>query len=286
MVKLAKRNLNWNQDKYNRFIKEGRGEGSGKNYKPWLTIQDFPSLGRVSRVLGWKTDRIHHLFSDLQTKYFYMLEWAEQIIDIREHFPLLDVEETIRDKEDLRFDLFSDKESQTPYIISTNFLITVKNTRGGTYHLAREVKSASELDKKRTLETLEIKRRYWEAKGIDWGIVTNKEINTAFAKNVEWIHSALYSYGEQGLSQEDTVALSKILLERLSNKEGSIRNSTTDFDYEFQLASGTGLFILKYLIANKQIEFDMMSPININASTNEIKVNHQLTQWEGKIICL
>lgn len=41
---------------------------------------------------------------------------------------------------------------------------------------------ASDLEKKKTLERLEIERRYWIAKGIDWGIVTQKEISNVFAK--------------------------------------------------------------------------------------------------------
>ncbi|AUB34897.1 Tn7-like transposition protein A [Nostoc flagelliforme CCNUN1] len=28
----------WTQAKYERYIKEGRGRGSGKDYKPWLKI--------------------------------------------------------------------------------------------------------------------------------------------------------------------------------------------------------------------------------------------------------
>ena len=52
---MAKRNNNWDSKKLDRWIKEGRGQGEGENYKPWLTIQDFPSMGRVTRVFGWTT---------------------------------------------------------------------------------------------------------------------------------------------------------------------------------------------------------------------------------------
>lgn len=34
--------------------KEGRGQGLGVDYKPWVTIQDVPSLGRVTRLKGIK----------------------------------------------------------------------------------------------------------------------------------------------------------------------------------------------------------------------------------------
>ena len=53
-----------------RRIKEGRGQGQGKNYMPWLTVQDVPSSGRSHRVYSHKTDRVHHLLSDLELAVF------------------------------------------------------------------------------------------------------------------------------------------------------------------------------------------------------------------------
>jgi hypothetical protein len=283
---MAKHRLNWSEEKYNRFIKEGRGQGIGKEYKPWLTVQDYPSLGRVSRVFGWKTGRIHHLFSDLQTRYFYMLEWEDTVIDIREHFPLLDVQDTIKEKADLRFDLFTDKDSGVPYVINTNFLITLKNSNGSNLYFARTVKMVSELEKKKTLERLEIERRYWAAKGVDWGIVTQKEISNTFAKNIEWVHPSLYSYQERGFSQEEMIYMSSVLIERLIDNTHSIRKITADFDKEFNYESGIGLFVFKFLVASKQIDIDMMNPININAANPDIRIKRQRRGEGDKSICL
>lgn len=283
---MAKRSLSWNEEKYKRFIKEGRGQGTGAEYKPWLTIQDFPSMGRVSRVFGWKSGRIHHFFSDIQTRYFYLLEWEDAVIDIREHFPLLDLEETIQQKEDLNLDLFKDKETGTPYVLTTTFLITLKSTDGKNIYLARSVKLASELEKKKTLERLEIERRYWAGKGIDWGIVTQKEIPKALVKNIEWVHPSLYSYHERGFTREDMAYLGSVLIERLMDNSHSIRKITADFDKEFNYESGTGLFIFKYLIASKQIRMDMTKPIDINAADPNIEIKRQKPGEEGKIICL
>ncbi|HEX5080458.1 MAG TPA: hypothetical protein VFY40_00325, partial [Blastocatellia bacterium] len=38
----------------------GFGQGEGSAYKPWLRVQDIPSLGRVHRIKGWKHGRVHH----------------------------------------------------------------------------------------------------------------------------------------------------------------------------------------------------------------------------------
>jgi hypothetical protein len=73
----------------------GFGQGEGAAYKPWLRVQDIPSLGRVHRVKGWKHGRVHHLLSDLEARVFFIYEWSLQIIDIREQYPLLPLDETL-----------------------------------------------------------------------------------------------------------------------------------------------------------------------------------------------
>jgi hypothetical protein len=83
-----KRRYSFDEDKLVRFTKEGRGQGTGGNYKPWLTIQDVPSRGRAARPTGWKTGRVHHFLSDIETAVFYLLDWEDHVLDIREQFPL------------------------------------------------------------------------------------------------------------------------------------------------------------------------------------------------------
>lgn len=65
------------------MIKEGRGQGIGFEYKPWINIQDVPSLGRSTRLKGIKTGREHQFLSDMERNYFYILEYSEQVVDIR-----------------------------------------------------------------------------------------------------------------------------------------------------------------------------------------------------------
>ena len=45
---MAKRKYEIDEKRIERFSKEGRGAGHGSEYKPWLTIHDVPSEGRVS----------------------------------------------------------------------------------------------------------------------------------------------------------------------------------------------------------------------------------------------
>lgn len=275
---MAKRSNNWDSNKLDRWIKEGRGQGEGENYKPWLTIQDFPSMGRVTRVFGWTTNRIHHFFSDTQLKYFYLLDWEERVIDIREHYPLIDLEVVLKNTSDLKLDKFIDKKTKEPYILTTTFLITLLNPDGQKSFAARSIKYASELSKKTTIEKLEIERRYWTAKGINWGIVTNKDINDVRAKNIEWIHSAMTSDDCNGLSRDEFDDLLNGLLYRLIDNQQNIREIISRFEKDYSLDAGAGLLLFKHLIAGKRIALDMDKPINLNESGYSLR----LTEISGK----
>jgi len=70
-------------------IKDGRGQGYGEKYQPWLRVQDVPSDGRSHRIFSHKTKRIHHLLSDLELATFLLFDWSESVLDIREQFPLI-----------------------------------------------------------------------------------------------------------------------------------------------------------------------------------------------------
>lgn len=267
---MAKRNLNWNEKKLKRFLEEGRGQGIGKDYKPWLTIQDFPSMGRVSRIYSNKTQRIHQFFSDNETRMFYLLHWEDEVTDIREHYPLLDIGQVIEDKRGLDLEKFVDKETGTPYVFSTTFLITVKNRRNKESYIARSVKSSIELEKKHIIEKFELERRYWESKDIDWGIVTQKDIPVIKAKNIEWVYSALEDSEERGISNKTKADLSQELAHILMDSSDTVRRITSNLDDEFQLEKGTGLYLFKYLIATKSIQVDMEKKIDINVPANKV----------------
>ena len=57
-------------------IKSKHGQGAGSEYCPWLKIQDINSSGRSHRVYSHKTQRTHHLASDLELSFFLMLDWS------------------------------------------------------------------------------------------------------------------------------------------------------------------------------------------------------------------
>jgi hypothetical protein len=91
---MAKRKRNTTARSRQQRRREGRGLGRGKDYKPELRIQDVASIGLATRILGWKTGRIHHLMSKMECLFFYIVDWPPSVMDIREQFPL-DPDETL-----------------------------------------------------------------------------------------------------------------------------------------------------------------------------------------------
>ncbi len=171
---MAKRKTRWTEEKIAKYIKEGRGSGELENYKPWITNQDFASKGRTHRPKSWKTDRMMQLFSDIEDHYMYILDWAENVIDIREQFPL-DREITTKIADSKNILHSTDKDTGTSIVMTTDFLITVRGKNGYEFW-ARSIKPSEDLNDKRVLEKLEIERQYWHEQNVEWGIVSESDI--------------------------------------------------------------------------------------------------------------
>ena len=263
----------WTKSKLEKYIKEGRGIGEGRNYKPWTTVYDYSSYGRSTRILGYKTKRVHHLNSDLMTNYFYLMEWDNRVIDIRETYPLIDAAEILSSFDDLRFDLFKDKVSGFQYILTTSFLLVIREN-GKERMVARTLKMANDLNKSTVIEKIEIERRYWKSRGINWGIVTDKELPIERCKNIKWIHSSLWGYEDRGYKRDEVIQEAWRLIEFLcKDKKMTVRRAVYNFDDEYLLDEGTGLYLLKYAIAAKFISIDIDKKIDLNESTDKLITN-------------
>jgi hypothetical protein len=265
---MSNNSKQWTKVKLERYLKEGRGQGIGKDYKPWINTYEFSSKGRATRIYGIKTGRIHQLHSDNQYRAFLIFEFNPRVIDIRESYPLLDVLEVIDDQDDLRFDKFADKVTKEPYVLTTNFLITIKEIDGNEKYIARTVKNSSELRRKITFEKLEIERRYWQQKGIDWKVITEKQLDRQLVKNIEWVRETLLEGDDGGLDKDQ---LSSILIKYLlDNSTLSLRKVLNLYEKNECLPKGTGLFLFRYLIANREVKVDMTKPIKLSSKIEEL----------------
>jgi len=247
---MAKRTRSWNKAKYMQYVKAGRGQGESSSYLPWISVHDFSSLGTVSRIAGHKAKRVHHFLSRNELNYFFLLEWSDAVLDIREQFPLSDVELAADIARKAGIEYPRDSISGYPYVLTCDFMITT--TEGLK---ARTVKCAVELQNKRTLEKLEIERRYWEYVGVDWRIVTEHEIPKQKCRNIEWLYASADIPGHLASQQMRSDLFYRI------NADIPIIAATENFDKQYGLPSGSGISLLKNMIWNKELVYDMERPL-------------------------
>ena len=258
---MAKRRRETTEKTIKKRLKEGRGQGSGAEYKPWLHIQDVPSQGLVHRIKGWKTGRVHHLLSKLELSYFYVLEWSPLVVDIREQYPLLPLEETLALAEQCGVRHPTDPKSKEPIVMTTDFLIILPGD-GRPVEQARAVKLAKELLGQRTQEKLEIERRFWERRQVDWGIVTEREIPQVLAKNMDLLHSHRDLSDRLDISDmqlQDTVT---VLTKAVMNGEVPLREATARCDRRLGFEPGVSLAVAYHLLATRQWQIDLNQPLN------------------------
>lgn len=229
-----------------------------------LKVTTFSSVGRVSRIFGYKTKKIHHLQSNNQLRVFLILEWSNKVKDIQENIELKDVEATIYNVDNLRLDKFRNKETNELYQLHTNFLVAIKNDNE-EMQVAISVKSISELERKTVIEKIEIERRYWKAKQIEFYIITEKEINKQFVENIKWVREVLVN---NGIEIKEEIA-EKLYYFLQNNAECKVINMLDEFDKVENLKFGTALFILRYLIAKKEIEINMKEKLDLNKSIQD-----------------
>lgn len=177
---------NWTEEKIALLKNKGCGKGEKESYRAWLLPHAVSKKEYFSSIPGsWFFQRSYHLPSHLERLYFYILNWDQDILDIRESFPL-ERESTIRLCKELKMKHPSDLSTKIPLILTTSFLITRRNGD-------REETSAISVyrkDKKTKTqnEYISLVEAYWKEKGIKHFSVTEHDINPVLLYNMEWFY--------------------------------------------------------------------------------------------------
>lgn len=200
----------------------------------------------VSRVRGNTTGRIHHLLSNIELSYFYLLDWSEKVLDIREQYPILEVDAEIKiaDKAGLHYPY--DNVSGFPYILTSDFLITTSDGE-----MVRSIKPNKQLREPQVREKFEIERRYWKPKEIDWKLVTENEIDYQKSRNIEWFFQAgdLRETFEKPEAFEESLSYFEYVY---LNTGQPVLELARDTERYFQVEAGYGLRMFQYLAISKK----------------------------------
>ncbi len=249
---MAKYRYAMDEQKIARFIKEGRGKGEGQDYKPWLKIQDVPSIGRSSRPYSHKTGREHHFLSDIENAAFFFYHWSDDVVDIREQYPI-DRAVTQQIAKDMGVPHPADPQTGCQIVMTTDLLINTLDMR----LLARSVKPHDSFDR-RVLDKLEIERRYWELQSVDWGLITQHELPENRINNIRWAHE-LHSLDSlvvpySGYWEDRCKALINFLHQA---GDITIRMMIDDLENSHHFGPGEAITVIRHLISNKKIHIDM-----------------------------
>jgi len=241
------------QSQIDKRFKEGRGQGQGPSYKPFIYTRDVSSLGRSHRLLGSKTRRLHHLLSDLELAVFLALDWSPRVTDIREQFPMM-VVDTVRIAEE--FGLGHGRYQGTPQVLTSDFLVDFDDQQRPT--VAIQAKYSVDLQKPEIIGRLELERRYWLDKGIPWVIVTEREVPREAIANIQWLYSAQL---EDDISLDELEHFRQLFIyEFRRDPDRRLTAIAQALDMSGELELGHALYWLRQLLARHCFLFDIGKP--------------------------
>lgn len=250
---MGRRRSKWCFETYIRYLNNGRGQGDLGSYLPWITIYDFPSKGKVVRIQGMKTGRIHHLMSQLEKIFFILLDNDPDVEDIKEQFPLpLYHTQLIAAGLNIKHPIVNG----FPYVMTTDFFYK----KNGSWH-AVQIKPSKDLGDKRIQEKFLIEKTYYDKIRVDWKVLTEKDLSRETADNYSWLSS-----GEAIDKLVPSTGMRKRLkdafLELYRDLSVPFHTIIGEIDSQCGLVPGTALQLFKSLALDGSICLDLTKRIN------------------------
>lgn len=162
-----------------------------------------------------------------------LLDWNIETTDIREQFPLRQ-EDTLA----LAFEAGIEHPALNGvmHIMSSDFLVNTSNTNLPKFVL--QAKYTQAIQDPRTIEKLELERRYWQLKGVPWQLVTEQDIPKIVFQNISW----LYPAQRDELSDEVIIDRQKFYSHQFQQHPNkTIIEIAKKLDVEYNLAVGESL---------------------------------------------
>ncbi|WP_322024388.1 TnsA endonuclease N-terminal domain-containing protein [Burkholderia sp. BCC1977] len=142
----------------------------GRMYRPFIEAKDT-TLGVGFSVPGVKTGRTHEYLSLLERKLHFLLELRPEVVDLREQYPLYDIDK-------IRSILANNPKPLRTSVMTIDVLVT--ETRSGWRehrHTGLSLKYSSELTKKTTWRRLIREKEFCLKQGWGWSLVTEQHIH-------------------------------------------------------------------------------------------------------------
>lgn len=234
-----------------RRLAEGRGQGTGPNYKPYITRFDFSSRGQRRETYCHKCRRSVHLMSKLEYQHFLVANFDERVVDIREQYPL-PRDETRGIARALEIVHPRSRRTKVDLVVTTDLLLTVKAEGGGTHQVAWSDKYENEVSRKRVSEKLLIEKAWHELHGEEWHLKTDKGLDRRLISNLNWVHYLERPNVEQSFEPELVERIRTELERRLQSSDQPLHEEASLCDAEIdECPRGASLFLARMFLARK-----------------------------------
>ena len=226
------------------------------NNKSAVSVHNFSSQGQATRHKGDKTERIHHSHSRLERKYLHVIEFSKAVTDYKDNYPL-EIEETLQiaDQLGVKHNSINGEFKE----LTTDFFLEV--TRGSEIiKLARAVKQLDNFTK-RVCEKFDIESEYWKKRSIDFKIITDKELKTAFVNNIEKLHK--WREWKINASQEE---IYHVLRKNFETTDQLVANALNDISLRENISLSVLRPALCYFIWHQKIQCDLNRNLDFDRS--------------------
>lgn len=266
---MPRRKKSFTKATYERRLKEGRGQGDGANYRPYIFVQDFSSCGQSNRDYGLTTLRQHDYFSKLEHRVHLIYDNSD-LLDIKEQFPH-PLERTLEIAKYCGIPHPMDRKTKQPIPLTTDLLLTLPLPIG-TKLVARAVKPSSHLRRKGVIKRLELERRSWKVVNVDWGIITELDIDLVLIKNFMFIYKFRDIDSLHPLSSDEVHRASQVLTNLVTTNDRPLCDLALLCDQILGYSRGTSLKIARHLIASRQWIVNMFSPFQATEQVSICRV--------------
>lgn len=244
-----------------RFIAEGRGQGFGADFRPWLQIQDVPSSGRSHRPFGIKSRRVHHLLSDGEWKCFLKFESSPTVGEIQEQFPL-DRLETFRIAHRLGLKHPRTLDG-TPYVMTLDFLVTEAGPKGSR-RVPYTFKYDPETLTPREQELMTITREFCSLQGMELQLLDQRFFDEPFNINYDSVR-AYHDISQLVFYEQTNVAglMQALLAEVAARSDDTLLRACRYFAGAFETTPLVVYQVAMHLVSRGSLRVDLSSTVGL-----------------------
>ena len=146
----------------------------------------MPSEGTSTISLGIHTGRPHHLLSELEAIYFFLVERRASTVDIREQWPILDIDRTL--ELCARFGVRHATRSGYPEPFTIDLLIT-EQVDGELKYRAASIKSPEDARDPFVRLRLAVEHAWCQERGIPWTLVDTARFNKTTLETLRFMRA-------------------------------------------------------------------------------------------------